>query len=95
MFFRAHQRLCELEDSAKAAGKGKHGQNSADHIRDIRWSVENHRHFVDSLHQKPVKAVVEHIRDGSTMRVLLLPDTSRTEYYSIMLMLSGIRVRNF
>lgn len=89
--FRAHQRLCELEDSAKAAGKGKHGPHASEHVRDIKWSVENNRNFMDSLHQKPVKAIVEHVRDGSTMRVLLLPDLF-PEYYSITLMLSGIRV---
>lgn len=91
----AHQRLCELEDTAKAASKGKHGPHSSEHVRDIRWTVENHRNFVDSLHQKPVKAVVEHVRDGHTMRVLLLPNTFFTEYYSITLMLSGIRCPTF
>ena len=91
----AHQRLCELEDTAKAAGKGKHGLHSSEHVRDIKWSVENHRNFVDSQHQKPIKAIVEHVRDGSTMRVLLLPDTSFSEYYSITLMLSGIRCPTF
>ncbi|XP_054718576.1 staphylococcal nuclease domain-containing protein 1-like [Uloborus diversus] len=90
----SHQRLCELEDAAKAAGKGKHGPNASEHVRDIVWSIEAPRNFMDSLHQKPVKAVVEHVRDGSTMRVVLLPGVYN-EYYYITVMLSGIRCPSF
>ncbi|CAB0017471.1 unnamed protein product [Nesidiocoris tenuis] len=42
--------------------------------------------FVDKLEHKPVKAVVEHVRDGSTIRAFLLPD-----FYYVTLMMSGIR----
>ncbi|KFM78204.1 Nuclease domain-containing protein 1, partial [Stegodyphus mimosarum] len=92
----AHQRLCELEDNAKSAGKGKHGPNASEHIRTVKWSVDNPATFKDSLHQKPVKAIVEHVRDGSTLRVLLLPDDDYfPEYYSIIVMLSGIRCPTF
>ncbi|GBP04931.1 Staphylococcal nuclease domain-containing protein 1 [Eumeta japonica] len=35
---------------------------------------------------KPVKAIIEHVRDGSTVRAFLLPD-----FYYITLMISGIR----
>lgn len=86
----AHQKLCELEDIAKAAGKGKHGSDASEHVRDVKWSVENPRNFMDSLHQKPVSAIVEHVRDGSTVRVVLLPD-----FYYITMMLSGIRCPTF
>ena len=34
-----------------------------------------------------MKAVIEHVRDGSTVRAFLLPD-----FYHITLVLSGIRV---
>ena len=46
----------QLEESAKAAGKGKWGpaEESNQHVRDITWAVENPRHFVDSHHNKPV-----------------------------------------
>lgn len=81
-------RLAELEDAAKAAGKGKWGSSpSSEHVRDIKWSVENMRSFVDKLGYKPVKAIIEHVRDGSTVRAFLLPD-----FYHITLMISGIRV---
>jgi staphylococcal nuclease domain-containing protein 1 len=45
------------------------------------------RQFVDRCGGKPIKAVVEHVRDGSTIRAFLLPD-----FYHITLMISGIRV---
>ena len=51
-------RLNDLEDAAKAAGKGKWAkENDANMQRDIKWSVENPRNFVDSLHQKPVEGI--------------------------------------
>ncbi|XP_060257941.1 staphylococcal nuclease domain-containing protein 1-like [Ovis aries] len=43
-------------------------------IRDLKYTIENPRHFVDSHHQKPVNAIIEHVRDGSVVRALLLPD---------------------
>lgn len=81
-------RLQELEDAAKSAGKGKWGNGSSlEHVRDIKWSVDNMRAFVDRMESKPIKAVIEHVRDGSTVRAFLLP-----EFYHITLMISGIRV---
>lgn len=58
------------------------------HVRDIKWSIENMRNFSDKYGEKPIKAIIEHVRDGSTVRCFLLPD-----FYHITLMLSGIRVR--
>ncbi|XP_076336232.1 staphylococcal nuclease domain-containing protein 1-like [Tachypleus tridentatus] len=85
------QKLCELEDAAKAAGKGKWSTDpSHSHVRDMKYTVENPRNFIDSLHHAPVKAIVEHVRDGSTLRVLLLPD-----YYLLTVMISGIRCPTF
>lgn len=45
------------------------------------------RAFVDKHQFQPIKAVIEHVRDGSTVRAFLLPD-----FYHITLMISGIRV---
>lgn len=81
------QRLALLEDAAKEAKKGKWStEPETEHQRDVKWTIENPRNFVDALHQTPTKAIVEHIRDGSTFRVVLLPD-----FHYITLMLSGIR----
>lgn len=84
------QRLIDLEESAKAAGKGKWSNTpTADHVRNIKWAHENPRNFVDQLGGRPVDAIIEHVRDGSTVRAFLLP-----EFQYITLMISGIRVSN-
>ncbi|XP_022908359.1 staphylococcal nuclease domain-containing protein 1 [Onthophagus taurus] len=84
------EELSELENAAKSAGKGKWGGNLQEHVRDIKWSLENMRTFVDKQAGKPIKAVIEHVRDGSTVRAFLLPD-----FYHITLMISGIRCNGF
>ncbi|KAK2184568.1 hypothetical protein NP493_260g03038 [Ridgeia piscesae] len=86
------QKLIMLEESAKAAGKGKWGppEECALHVRDIKWTLENPRHFVDSHHGKPVDAVIEHVRDGCTVRAFVLPS-----YHYITVMLSGIKCPMF
>lgn len=81
-------RLAEVESAAKAAGKGKWASSGhQEHVRDIKWAVDNPRQLVDKFKGKPIQAVVEHVRDGSTIRAFLLPD-----FYHITLMVSGIRV---
>ncbi|KAF7664239.1 hypothetical protein LDENG_00183980 [Lucifuga dentata] len=84
-------RLCELEDQAKASKKGMWTEGGGTHtIRDLKYTIENPRNFVDSLHQKPVNAIIEHVRDGSVVRALLLPD-----YYLVTVMLSGVKCPTF
>lgn len=81
------QRLIELEDNAKAAGRGKWSHSPpSEHVRHIKWTQENPSHIVDMYGGKPVKAIIEHVRDGSTIRAFLLPD-----FHYITLMISGIR----
>ncbi|KAF6086860.1 staphylococcal nuclease and tudor domain containing 1 [Phyllostomus discolor] len=84
-------RLSECEEQAKAAKKGMWSDGNGSHtIRDLKYAIENPRHFVDSHHQKPVNAIIEHVRDGSVVRALLLPD-----YYLVTVMLSGIKCPTF
>lgn len=48
-------RLCEFEDQAKASKKGLWSEGGGMHtIRDMKYTIENPRNFVDSLHQKPI-----------------------------------------
>ena len=83
--------LVDLETAARSAGKGKWvASGSQEHVRNIKWSVDNTRQLVEKMKGKPISAVVEHVRDGSTVRVFLLPD-----FYHITLMVSGIRVGIF
>ncbi|XP_039181261.1 staphylococcal nuclease domain-containing protein 1 [Crotalus tigris] len=84
-------RLAELEEQAKTAKKGMWSEGTGSHtVRDLKYTLENPRHFVDSMHQKPVNAIIEHVRDGSVVRALLLPD-----YYLVTVMLSGIKCPTF
>nr|XP_003407297.1 staphylococcal nuclease domain-containing protein 1 [Loxodonta africana] len=84
-------RLSECEEQAKAAKKGMWSEGNGSHtIRDLKYTIENPRHFVDSHHQKPVNAIIEHVRDGSVVRALLLPD-----HYLVTVMLSGIKCPTF
>jgi staphylococcal nuclease domain-containing protein 1 len=84
-------RLVALEDHAKNQGVGKWSKDAeADHIRNVKYTIDNPKHFVDSLKQKPVEAVVEYVRDGSTIRLLLLPT-----YNVVTVQLSGIRCPGF
>lgn len=85
-------KLQELEDQAKSAGKGKWSQTepSSAHVRDVKYTVENPMSLVDKYAGKPVKAIIEHVRDGSTVKVLLVPD-----FYHITLAISGIRCPAF
>lgn len=81
-------RLIELEEAAKAAGKGKWSESPAsEHIRNVKWTQENPSTFVEKCSYKPIPAIIEHVRDGSTVRAFLLP-----EFQYITLMISGIRV---
>ncbi|XP_062339597.1 LOW QUALITY PROTEIN: staphylococcal nuclease domain-containing protein 1-like [Osmerus eperlanus] len=81
-------RLGELEDQARAAKKGQWAEGSGSHtVRDLKYTIENPRNFVDSMHQKPVNAIIEHVRDGGVVRALLLPDC-----YLVTVMLSGVKL---
>uniref|UniRef100_A0A8C5FCE5 Staphylococcal nuclease domain-containing protein 1 n=1 Tax=Gadus morhua TaxID=8049 RepID=A0A8C5FCE5_GADMO len=47
-------RLCEMEDQSKASRKGMWSEGGGAHtIRDMKYVIENPRHFVDAMHQKP------------------------------------------
>jgi len=54
-FSEYQQKLNELQNAAKAAGKGKWSETAKEHVRDIKWTLENPRNFVDSFHNKPVQ----------------------------------------
>ncbi|XP_038049256.1 staphylococcal nuclease domain-containing protein 1-like [Patiria miniata] len=80
-----------LEDTAKAAKKGKWaGSSSGAGVRDVKWVIENPRNFVDSLHGKEQDAVIEHVRDGCTVRAFLIPS-----FHHVTVMLSGVKCPMF
>merc|ERR1719410_1574688 len=58
---------------AKAAGKGLHAEGASSHVRDITWDLGEGGglKLVEQHKGKPIKAVVEHVRDGTTLRLFL------------------------
>ena len=85
----ATQKLLDLQEKAKAAKKGRWSVSESDyskHVRDVKWTITDAKALVEKYHQKPVKAIIEQIRDGSTVRGFLLPSF---EYVTINL--SGIK----
>ena len=50
----SQQKLAQLEDGAKASGKGKWAADADSHVRNIIWATENPRNFVDSQHGKRI-----------------------------------------
>lgn len=78
----------EAQEAAKSAGKGVWSttESPTSHVRNVIWELENPRQLVDRMAGKPIDAVIESVRDGSTVRAFLLPD-----FHHITLMLSGMR----
>jgi staphylococcal nuclease domain-containing protein 1 len=84
------QCLIQSEDLAKAGGKGRWGANASQYVRNVTWDIDNPRYFVDSHHQKPLKAIIEHVRDGCTVRAFILPS-----FHHVTIMMSGIKCPMF
>lgn len=86
------QRLGALEAAAKASNKGKWNKDTTKTVRDIVWSMSNDelRTFVEKNQNKQIEAVVEHVRDGSTLRVILLPN-----FTYLTVAMSGVKSPQF
>ncbi|KAI9102856.1 hypothetical protein DFS34DRAFT_577116 [Phlyctochytrium arcticum] len=86
-FVREQELLLEYEKAAEAAGKGVFQDPSLSN-RSAKYDMRDEaRAFLEQHKGKPIDAIVEQIRDGSTLRVcLLLP-----ERVYITLMLSGFK----
>nr|XP_002128402.1 staphylococcal nuclease domain-containing protein 1 [Ciona intestinalis] len=81
-----HASLLEAEDQAKASGIGKWVEPRPDDaVRNISWTIDNGRNFVDSYRGEPIPVVIEHVRDGCTMRASL------PTHHQITFILSGIK----
>ena len=81
----------EAQEAAKSAQKGQWSEEPMSaHVRNVTWEVENPRQLVDTFANQPIDAIIENVRDGSTVRAFLLPD-----FYHITLMMSGMRVSLF
>ena len=83
-----YRRLLAIDESAKANRRGRYsGEPASAHIRNIKWTLDNPRQFVDAHRlSAPIDAIIEFIRDGNTVRCLLLPS-----YHFVTVQLTGIR----
>ena len=80
-------KLKAAEETAKTAEKGMHAPDASERVRQVVWEIDNPRQLVDRMLGKPISAIIENVRDGSTVRAFLLPD-----FYHITLMMSGVKV---
>ncbi|KAI5729280.1 hypothetical protein M8J76_000948 [Diaphorina citri] len=80
--------LLDLENKAKEAGKGKYSTRDepSAHVRSINWDPEP-KQVLDKFGKRIVKAVIDNINPGLTMRAFLLPD-----HYYVAFCLSGIKI---
>ncbi|CAF3045934.1 unnamed protein product [Rotaria sp. Silwood2] len=83
-----YQRLQIIDEQAKVNKRGRYSDQIADvHVRNMKWTLENPKQFVDEhKSQPPLDAIVEFVRDGNTVRCLLLPS-----YYLVTIQLTGIK----
>jgi len=81
-----YERLVGLEEEAKACGLGIWEEGVTDNVRNVTWSLEEPRMLLDELKGQKIDAVVESVRDGATLRLLLLPSM-----HYITMMLTGVR----
>lgn len=83
-----YQRLTVIDEQAKSNKRGRHSDQLSDvHVRNIKWTLDNPKQFVDEhKSQQPLDAIVEFVRDGNTVRCLLLPS-----YHLVTVQLTGIK----
>lgn len=88
------RRVTQLEVAAKAAGKGKWNKEPDQKpvVRDVSWNLSNEelRQFVERQQGKELDGIVEHVRDGATLRVLLVP-----QFQVLTVAMSGIKCPMF
>lgn len=80
--------LLEAQKEAENNRKGLWSLDAISHIRKVTWEVPDARQLVEEYRGKKIKAVVENVRDGSTVRAFIMPDGN---FYHVTIMLSGVR----
>lgn len=83
-----YQRLLIIDEQAKANKRGRYSDQIGEvHVRDMKWTLDNPKQFVEEhKNSPPLDAIVEFVRDGNTVRCLLLPS-----YYWVIIQLTGIK----
>lgn len=81
------QKLLALQEQTKAEKKGRWSEDGQNHVRNVTWVVDDLRSLVEKYKQQPIDAVIEQVRDGNSVRAMLLPS-----FYYVTVMFSGIKV---
>lgn len=83
-----YERLVSIDEQAKINKRGRYSDDLLNnHIRNMKWNLDNTNEFVEmSKDAQPLDAIVEFIRDGNTLRCLLLPF-----YYLVTIQITGIK----
>lgn len=83
--------LLALQEQAINSGLGMHrkGANPADHLRTIDWAPDAAALFAANKNT-PMAAVVDQVRDGSTLRLELVHPANPLKHTMITLYLSGV-----
>ena len=63
------QKLKDAQEAATAAKKAMWAGVIVAHVRSITWDMDNPCALVVKIEGKPIPAIVENVRDGSTVRV--------------------------
>ena len=69
------QKQKDAQEAATAAKKAMWEGVIVAHVRSITWDMDNPCALVAKIEGKPIPAIVENVRDGSTVRVT--PDQHR------------------
>ncbi|VDO03052.1 unnamed protein product [Rodentolepis nana] len=85
--------LITLEEAAQLNKKGIWSDSSDGAPRKICWNIPDSAEFFNKFGKKHLRGVVEYVRDGSSMQIMLFPINGDPEgaYYCILLLLSGIK----
>jgi len=78
----------EAQKEAENNRKGLWSPDAHTHVRKVTWEVPDARQLVEEYRGKRIKAVIENVRDGSTVRAFLMTEP---EFYHVTIMLSGVR----
>ncbi|CAF1092925.1 unnamed protein product [Adineta ricciae] len=84
----SYKRLVTLVEQAKMNKRGQYSDDLiTNHIRNVNWTLDDPKRFLKQHESSPpLDAIVEFIRDGNTVRCLLLPS-----YHLVTIQIAGIR----
>eukprot|EP00039_Didymoeca_costata_P023675 m.7876 g.7876 ORF g.7876 m.7876 type:complete len:888 (+) comp3797_c2_seq1:3386-6049(+) len=78
--------LSAVTQQAKDAKLGIYSADASKHVRKVKYTIDDAQRLYAESKGKEIPGVVEHVRNGCTLKVLLLPSMQ-----SVMIALTGIK----